>query len=67
MRFVDCTYAMGQNNEGRDGVREGSETREGRSDRSTTNRCISFSADHVVVLVFGLQHLSNILQIVPVG
>ena len=27
---------------------------------------MSVSTDHVVVLVFGLEHLSNVLQIVPV-
>ena len=53
---------------GKEGGGEERKGEEGKEQDTTEQRqhMSVLSTDHVVVLVFGLEHLSNVLQIVPV-
>ena len=54
----------GKGKEGGGEERKGEEGKE--QDTTEQRQHMRVSTDHVVVLVFGLEHLSNVLQIVPV-
>ena len=57
---------MVEREEGKERKGEERRGRERRERNRIPQNSGSVSTDHVVVLVFGLEHLSNVLQIVPV-